>query len=144
MTKTKVDWIIHAVMNDVECSACGTSEKPFLDGIADIQTRGMDKYGHPEFQIVLDCIDIRISQQILNSLGLRVAEGERFESGMQADDVIQNFPVRFQEFMNHKKPVLRVIFPDPNGKFPEEEGCIRDFALQAFPMEFLTTANDIM
>lgn len=52
--ENKVDWIIHLVANGVSCAKCGEVENNFPQYICDAHTHGMDKYGHVEFQLVIN------------------------------------------------------------------------------------------
>lgn len=74
-----IDWIIHLVANGA-CDECGKEEKGFLPYTCNAHTHGMEKYGHPDFQVVLSLPPREIGR-ILNTLGLRVQEGERFQAG---------------------------------------------------------------
>lgn len=103
-----IDWIIHCVIPD-----------GIFEGFLDSHTHGLDKYGHKELGTTI-YIDERIIGNILNDCGLRIAEGHKFVPGFD-DTVIKNFPVLFHEFEDSDK--LYLIFPDPNGKFPGDEGC---------------------
>lgn len=46
-----IDWIIHLVANGA-CDECGKEEKGFLPYTCNAHTHGMEKYGHPDFQVV--------------------------------------------------------------------------------------------
>lgn len=85
----KVDWIIHLVANGVSCEDCGKTESGFLPYMCNAHTHGMYKYGHQEFQFVLN-IGQSMIKYILNSLGLRVQRGEKFKSGDSVPEIIQN------------------------------------------------------
>ena len=69
-----IDWIIHLVANGA-CDECGKEEKGFLPYTCNAHTHGMEKYGHPDFQVILSLPPREIGR-ILNTLGLRVQEGE--------------------------------------------------------------------
>lgn len=47
-----IDWIIHLVANGA-CDECGKEEKGFLPYTCNAHTHGMEKYDHPDFQVVL-------------------------------------------------------------------------------------------
>ena len=61
-----VDWIIHLVANGA-CDECGKEEKGFLPYTCNAHTHGMEKYGHPDFQVVLSLPPREIGR-ILNTL----------------------------------------------------------------------------
>ena len=79
MSSNKIDWIIHLVANGA-CDACGKEETGFLSYTCNAHTHGMERYGHPDFQIVLSLPPREIGR-ILNTLGRRVQDGERFCHG---------------------------------------------------------------
>ena len=83
MKKQKIDWIIHLVANGV-CEECGREEQLFLTYTCNAHTHGMEKYGHPDFQLVLAYPKEEICR-ILNTMGLRVQAGERFQAGDPAE-----------------------------------------------------------
>ena len=73
----KLDWIIEIIGNGVVCAKSGKVEDSFPEYICNAHTHGMNKYDHPDFQLVLHISDEDIGY-ILNSLGLRVRSGEQF------------------------------------------------------------------
>ena len=68
--ETKVDWIIHYVFDD-------PGPYPYL---CNAHTHGMEKYHHPDFQMVLNLSRKHICY-LLNTLGRRVQNGENFHDG---------------------------------------------------------------
>jgi len=56
--------------------------------------------------------------------------GEKFKAGDLVEKVIKDLPVMFVTAHEGGRQLLRIIFPDKNGKFPNEKGCDRQFALQ--------------
>lgn len=73
-----IDWIIHLVANGA-CDECGKEEKGFLPYTCNAHTHGMEKYDHPDFQVVLSLPPREIGR-ILNTLGL--TKGGRSRSPM--------------------------------------------------------------
>lgn len=132
----RVDWIIHLVANGVYCSECGETENGFLPNMCDAHTHGMDKYGHQEFQMVL-MIGSQLICYILNALGLRVQAGESFKDGDSVSEIIKDYDIRLKEVESEGKKLLRVILPDKNNKFPDDEGCMYEYKLQGLPIEEL-------
>lgn len=125
-----LNWIIHLVANDVECDICKKSTKTFKDGLINAHTHGMNKYNHPEFQIVLG-ITAETICYTLNRLSSEVSEGKTFKDG----DVIEgyfenNLNIRLKEVSFEGEKLLRVIFPDINFKYPGEKGCEYPYNLQ--------------
>lgn len=74
--KKTIDWVIHLVANRT-CSVCGKEENGFLPYTCNAHTHGMERYGHLDFQVVLFLPPNEIAR-ILNPMGLRVQNGERF------------------------------------------------------------------
>ena len=50
----KIEWIIHYVCNGAVCAECSKVEYPYPEFICDAHTHGMEKYGHLNFQVVID------------------------------------------------------------------------------------------
>lgn len=116
-----VDWIIHYVNNNF-CDCCGVQEQSPISfpAFANIHTHGLDRYNHKELCIPLE-LDSDIACQILNQCGLKIKyDNMKYVQGKQ-EGVIQGFPVLFYELPNSN--TLYMILPDPNGKFPDDEGC---------------------
>ena len=134
--KRKVDWLIALDGNGVTCEVCGKTETRFIKGYCNAKTLGMNKYGHPEFQMVLH-VDHKLIMYTLNSLGLKVQDGHVFHDGDIVDDLFEGYEAKLKEFEEDGKKVLRVLIPDPNHKFPEDEGCQVEYTYQALPIEDL-------
>lgn len=133
--KRKTDWIIHLVANGA-CDVCGKKEKGFLPNLCNAHTHGMEKYDHPDFQLVLALPVLEIGQ-ILNEFCLRVRAGERFKPGDMVSGIYENCHVRLDEFEESERKVLRVIIPDARNRFPEEEHCSDTYKLQLLKTEQL-------
>lgn len=131
----KVDWIIHLVANGA-CDGCGKSETGFLPYMCNAHTHGMERYGHPDFQMVLRVSDREI-MRILNTLGLRVQAGERFLPGDLVSGIYEDCDVRLDEFEETGRNVLRVIIPDKNNIFPEDKDCMPPYCLQLLETDAL-------
>ena len=52
--ENKIDWVIHYVANGAVCAKCGKVETGFIPNFCNAHTHGMEKYHHPDFQMVLD------------------------------------------------------------------------------------------
>lgn len=131
-----VDWIIHLVTNGMECAECGKVENPFLEHACNAHTHGMEKYGHPDFQMVINASPKDISY-ILNTLGKRVQNGEHFKPGDMVSGIFLDCDVRLDAFEECGRTVLRVIIPDGQNRFPEDAGCTYPYSIQTLPMEQL-------
>ena len=131
-----IDWIIHLVGNGMECAECGKVENPFIEHACNAHTHGMEKYGHPDFQMVLHTNPKDISY-ILNTLGMRVKNGERFKPGDMVSGIFLDCDVRLDAFEECGRTVLRVIIPDGQNRFPEDEGCTYPYSIQTLTLEQL-------
>jgi hypothetical protein len=96
----------------------------------------MAQYGHPDFQIVLNYPNEEIGR-ILNTLGLRVQAGERFKDGDFVGGIYEDCMVRMKEFTECERKVLRVIIPDKQNRFPEDNECTYPHIVQLLETEQL-------
>ena len=113
MNNNKYDWIIHYVFGE------GDDYGLF----ADIHTHGLEKYNHPELLITI-ALPQEIVGAILNNLGIRITNGERFdESELRTDIIANNVPVKVFNTCVNEKNISLLIFPDKNLKFPDDEAC---------------------
>ncbi len=124
----KIDWIIHLCANEA-CAECGKTETGFLPYMCNAHTHGMERYGHIDFQMVLRLSDTEIAR-ILNTLGLWVQSGKRFHSDDMVSGIYEDCDVRLDEFEETGRKVLRVIIPDKNNIFPEDESCMEPYCFQ--------------
>ena len=132
-----IDWIIHLVSNGAVREECGKVKSSFHPSLCNAHTHGMEKYNHPDFQMVLRASNEEISR-ILNTLGLRVQQGERFYDGAYVAGIYEDCCVRLQEFEETGRKVLRVIIPDGNNIFPENPACAAPYNLQLLKTEKLS------
>ena len=122
MAEQKCNWVIHYMTNGIPCECCGKVEYHFPPQMCDALTDGMWKYGHMEFQLVLNYQRKEI-MRLLNTMGMRVAKGERFKDGDLIEGLYLDCSVKLQEFPDiDGKPVLRLIIPDKENRWPEEAG----------------------
>lgn len=136
MSKEFLDWIIHYVANGAECAECGEVESSFLSYACDAHTHGLSRYNHQELQLVLDMGKDEI-MRILNTIGLRIKAGDRFKAGDFIKGIYEDCDVRLDEFKHGNETRLRVIVPDKNNYFPEDERCSDAYLLQLLPTEDL-------
>jgi len=106
----KVDWVIHYII-----SCCGPG------GIVNIHTHGMDRYDHLDFQLVLPLVK-KQAMDLLNTIGIEVQNGRRFEPGKYSGEVF-SCDFRLELHRETGRDVLRLIFPDPQMRFPEDPLC---------------------
>lgn len=140
MSDQKLDWDIHYISNNVQCSECGKVEKTFPDYICDAHTDGMNKYGHHEFQLVFDYGAKEICR-LLNTMGLRVRNGERFNGGDQVAGLYLDCSVQLREVTDcDGKPILRLVIPDRQNRLPEQSEA--PFTYQMLATELLYTGDE--
>ncbi|MCM1508919.1 MAG: DUF4262 domain-containing protein [Ruminococcus flavefaciens] len=131
----KIDWIIHCCANGAR-DDCGTVERGFIPNTCNAHTHGMEKYHHMDFQMVLFLPPEEI-MRILNTLGLRVQAGERFQNGDMVSGIYEDCNIRLDAFEETGRTVLRVMIPDKYNIFPEDERCISVYRLQLLETEEL-------
>ncbi len=131
----KINWDIHLVAN-MPCDECGKEENGFLPYTCNAHTHGMEQYGHLDFQVVLLLPACEIAR-ILNTMGLRVQNGEHFQAGDYVSGIYEDCQVRLDAFEETGRTVLRVVIPDKYGVFPEDENCMETYKLQQLPTEAL-------
>ena len=113
MNNNKYDWIIHYVFGE------GDDYGLF----ADIHTHGLEKYNHPELVITI-ALPQEIAGAILNNLGSRIVNGEKFDKDeLRMDIIANNVPVKVFNTCVNEKNISLLIFPDKNLKFPDDEAC---------------------
>ena len=132
----KIDWIIELVGNGIPCAHCGKIENPFPQYICNAHTHGMEKYGHPDFQLVIH-MPQEDMKYILNTFGLRVQAGERFNAGDLVEGIFLDCSVRLDEACESGRKVLRIVIPDGRNRFPEDAGCDYPYSFQCLPTDAL-------
>ena len=85
----KIDWVIHYVANGAVCEECGRVENGFINGFCNAHTHGMEKYRHPDFQLVLD-FEVREICRILNTFCCAVQNGSRFHDGQYVTGIYED------------------------------------------------------
>lgn len=138
-----IDWIIHAVANGVYCSNGNQIEDGFVENACNFHTHGMERYNHMDFQVVLELPPEDIAF-ILNTLGQKVQAGERFRDGQYVSGIFEDCDIRLDVFEETGRDVLRVIIPDNNNIFPDDERCMDVFKLQLLPMDALYCDDGIL
>lgn len=128
-----IDWTIHMVANGVTCAKCGKAENSFIDYACNAHTHGMQKYNHLDFQMVLHTSPEDMCY-ILNTLGMRVQNGERFKAGDMVSGIFLDCDVRLDLFWETDRNVLRVIIPDGKNRFPEDPNCEYPYSFQTWQM----------
>jgi len=91
-------------------------------------TEGLENHQHPNFRLTLPMSRTKI-EYILKKLAKRVENGEIFNNGEFVDGIFRDCLVRL-DMESTKEPLLRIIIPDDNNLFPEDEGCDSTYKLQ--------------
>ena len=136
MKKPEIDWIIHCCRNGVVCDECGDVENGFVENSCNAHTHGMNRYQHPDFQLVLALPTEEICR-ILNTFGLWVQQGRRFSHGELVSGIYEDCDVRLEAFTETGRTLLRVVIPDKHNVFPDDDRCLYPYTLQTFPTEML-------
>lgn len=96
-------------------------------GTPSFHTHGLNRYGCLELELNLP-LNPKQAMLFINLLGEQIAwHGKRYRSGSREDDVF-NLPCYLFETTpiqasKENDQVLRVLFCDPEGKYPWEPGC---------------------
>lgn len=98
-------------------------------GFRNSYTIGMAKYGHLEFQMLLN-MHTDMIKYTLNTLGCRVRDGEVFVEGQIITDLFDGANARLDKAVEGGRPVLRVIIPDPQFRWPEDPLCEEPYKYQ--------------
>ena len=134
-TTLRRDWSVVGIKNGMRCSKGGEIINDLIPNVAIFHTIGMERYDHPNFQLVLNC-DMGTARTILNTFGDYVRAGRRFNSEECVSDIF-NCVVHIKTFKHNGRNVLRVIIPDGNFIYPDEEECDPGFCFQLLPTEQL-------
>lgn len=131
MNNKKPDWICHLVLPGAVPVSCNahTHLLPEL-------------YGHPDFQVVVFFGGSQEVGRILNTLGCRVRDGEKFSPGDFVEGIYEDCRVRLDEVEETGRKVLRVVIPDKNNLFPEDEGVDSNYAIQTWPTDDLVVSRE--
>lgn len=118
----EMGYIVHYVTQDEENS------------FVNYHTHGLEKqYGHPELQIVLPIepsIASGIIHNVVQIIKSYTKQNKQIEDGEILYKVIMNYPVKFMKKYSEGKPILRILLPDENSKFPGDIGCDAIYELQ--------------
>lgn len=116
--KEPITWIIHYIID-----AVGPG------GMINTHTHGMNAYGHLDFQVVLNLPPEHIGY-LLNTMGSRVQNGERFHPGQLVSGIYEDCPIQLKKYRETGRDVLRIIIPDKNNRFPEDALCEERYKVQ--------------
>ena len=116
----KMNWLCEYVSNTAVCDICGKQESGLPQYICDAHTHGMNLYGHREFQVIIECGPQEICR-LLNTMGMKVRDGEGFKPGDRIKDLYLDCEVELREKLDvDGVPLLRLVIPDKQNRWPEE------------------------
>ena len=108
----RVGWVAHAM-----------TDRPL------IHTHGLqERFDHPDLEIRL-AVPPEKRYHLLAPIAEAVKAGRRFQVGGE-DPTLFSVPIRFIAREESGRMVLRAIFPDPAGRFPDDPGCPPEWAEQ--------------
>ena len=100
-----------------------------------------EHYGHPE--IILFGLDLEIMHRLINDAAKQIGQGHRYYERHRYEDLLEGYscefrtvsPDRYAGLLNYAIwyynspdfPVLQMIWPDPDGRFPWENGFDEKF-----------------
>ena len=130
MDKSKVDWIIHGVIPE-------EGDMPYA---MDYHTHGLKEFhNHPELMLVLG-LPNDVACNLINSLGLRICDGERFDEEKIYTNILANeLPVRLVKEKMGDDEVMVMILPDGDGNLPDDDECSVPYSNQMEIIEFIKT-----
>ena len=99
-----IDWIIHLVANGA-CDECGKEEKGFLPYTCNAHTHGMEKYGHPDFQVILSLPPVK-SEGSSTHWGLGFRKENAFRPAGMYPASMPTCDIRLDEF---ELPEIRMM-----------------------------------
>ena len=114
--REKHEWVIHYVNNEV-CGVCSEENtKPISKNAeVNIHTHGLfENYDHLDIQVSLP-LQPKIICGLINDLGFKIKDGQKFSHGQRFSELIQNMDVVFYEARDGERKVLRLIIPDEKG-----------------------------
>jgi len=101
-----------------------------LNGLANIHTHGLkENFNHPDIQVVLP-LPPEVIHGVFSGIVEDVKNGRAFKPDVATKEVLQGYDVYFKEYTENGRKVLRLILPDPQGKFPFDEDCLDDYKSQ--------------
>lgn len=100
-------------------------------------THGLpETYNHKDIQLVF-IMPTNIIGGIFHSIVDRIKDGVIFEPGKRYDQVLVGYDVKFIDAVENGREVLRVILPDKEGRFPDEQELEPPYSYQLDDIEDL-------
>lgn len=124
MTKKKIlknediTWVIHCVSDD-------TKDMVF-------HTHGLTDFIGAEIDLVIP-IDIELAKELINGTAIKMINEELIiYDGIKLHDIIDRFPlmISLRHDIFENKSTWRIVIPDANGRFPDDDGCDEIFKKQ--------------
>jgi Domain of unknown function (DUF4262) len=100
-----------------------------------------EHFRHPE--IIVFGLELETMHTVINDAGERIRQGQKYEPQQRYDDLLQNYECEFRAvnlahydgllnyalwyYQGSGFPTLQLIWPDPDGRFPWEEGFDEEF-----------------
>lgn len=112
--------LIHYVPNDSH-----------IGGLTNIHTHGvLENYNHPDLQITLN-IPPQLATAVLNGIvDCYIDNGMQLKDGEMNPYLLHEAVVKTILTKENGREVFRIILPDQNGLFPEDEGCAEGYNQQ--------------
>lgn len=114
----------------------GKEETGFLSYTCNAHTHGMERYGHPDFQIVLSLPPREIGEDP-QYIGTPRSRRRTLLPWKICFRHYADCDIRLDEFRETGRKVLRVIIPDRHYRFPEDPQCEEPYRLQSMDTEAL-------
>lgn len=136
INRTNPDWRLDLIRNGV----------PYVNNICDCHSHGLiERHGAKyEFQVVLE-YPVSVIGFVLNELGYRVRAGEVFRPGDLVEGIFEDCQVRLDKFADcDGRPILRIIIPDGQNRWPEDPACDPKYQLQRLPLVQLRNSRHLM
>lgn len=108
----------------------GNENNDLLKGFVNAHTHGFEQsVDHLNFQLVI-ALRAEMAHGFFWEFMNWIKAGRRFKDGDVVEKLLKGFPVRLAETTECGRPVLRIIFPDKNGKFPGDKGVDKKYGRQ--------------
>ena len=102
----------------------------YPNGLVNIHTHGLDEFGSKELQMVMP-YPLQDAGKIINKIGKLIRGGRRFNAGDEIHNFFEGgFPVRLIDARESGRDVLRIILPDGEGRWPDDQLCEPYYKLQ--------------
>lgn len=107
----KYGWVVHYV----HATAPGEAFSYHTHGV-------LESFGHPDLEITLP-LEPKMVHPIICDMVEQIKEGRKFEAGNKYDKVLRGFMVKAIVASDEGRPLIRILLPDPKGRFPGDKKC---------------------